>query len=212
VSYSVKRFDEIEEIDDGRAPFRPVRHHFGITSFGVNTFTGRTAGERIINEHTEEGEQEELYVVLKGHARFEIAGETVDAPAGTLVFVEPGVLRSAFAEEDDTTLVVVGGTPGQLYEDHGFEIWAPFQPLYVEGKYAEAADRARGPIEARPEYAGTFYNLACCEALAGRKEDALRHLRHAFERSADRTREWATGDSDLDSLRDEPEFRQLLAG
>jgi quercetin dioxygenase-like cupin family protein len=212
MSYSVRRYDEIEKIDDGRAPFRPVRHHFGITSFGVNTFTGEHAGDRIINEHSEEGEQEELYVVLTGHARFEIAEDTVDAPTGTLVFVEPGVKRTAFAEEDGTTLIVVGGTPGKLYEVFGFEVWAPFQPLYEEGKYAEAADRARGPIEARPEYAGTFYNLACCEALAGRKEDALGHLRHAFERNAERTREWAKDDSDLDSLRDEPEFQRLLAG
>jgi quercetin dioxygenase-like cupin family protein len=212
MSYSVKRFDEIEEIDDGRAPFRPVRHQFGISSFGVNTFTGRKAGDRLINEHTEEGEQEELYVVLNGHAAFEIDGDRVDAPAGTLVFVEPGVKRTAFAEEDDTTLVVVGGTPGQPYEVLGFEVWAPFQTLYVEGKYAEAADRAREPIEAHPEYAGTFYNLACCEALAGRKEDAITHLRHAFERSPEHTRRWAEGDSDLDSLRGEPEFQQLLAG
>ena len=212
MSYSVKRFDEIEEIDDGRAPFRPVRHHFGITSFGVNSFTGRESGDRIINEHTEEGEQEELYVVLNGRARFEIAGDRVDAPAGTLVFVPPGVLRSAFAEEDGTTLVVVGGTSGLVYEDLGFEVWAPFQTLYVEGKYAEAADQAREPIEAHPQYAGAYYNLACCEALAGRKEDALRHLHHAFDRAGDRARAWAKDDSDLDSLRAEPEFQQLLAG
>ena len=209
MSYSVKRFDEIEEIDDGRAPFRPVRHHFGITSFGVNSFTGRESGDRIINEHTEEGEQEELYVVLNGRARFEIAGDRVDAPAGTLVFVPPGVLRSAFAEEDGTTLVVVGGTPGLVYEDLGFEVWAPFQTLYVEGKYAEAADQAREPIEAHPQYAGAYYNLACCEALAGRTSDAIGHLRQAIERS-ERMREFAKGDSDLDSLHGEPAYQELV--
>lgn len=212
MSYQVTRFDAIEEIDDGRAPFRPVRHHFGITSFGVNTFTGHSQGDRIINEHSEEDEQEELYVVLEGHARFEVGGESVDAPAGTLVFAPPGVKRTAFAEEDATTLLVVGGTPGQAYEVHGFEIWAPFQQLYDQGKYAEAADAARAPIEAHPEVAGPFYNLACCEALAGRKEDAIRHLRHALETAPDQTRGWAEHDTDLDSLREEPEFRQLFAG
>jgi quercetin dioxygenase-like cupin family protein len=212
MSYHVTRFDAIEEINDGRAPFRPVRHHFGITSFGVNTFTGHKQGDRIINEHSEEDEQEELYVVLEGHARFEVGGETVDAPAGTLVFVERNVVRTAFAEDDATTLLVVGGTPGQAYEVHGFEIWAPFQQLYEQGKYAEAADAARAPIEAHPEVAGPFYNLACCEALAGRKEDAIRHLRHALETAPDQTRGWAEHDTDLDSLREEPEFRQLFAG
>jgi hypothetical protein len=35
------RLDEIDEVNDGRCPFRAVRHHFGITSFGVNTWTAR---------------------------------------------------------------------------------------------------------------------------------------------------------------------------
>jgi hypothetical protein len=35
-SYAVARLDDIEELTDGREPFRPVRHHFGISSFGVN--------------------------------------------------------------------------------------------------------------------------------------------------------------------------------
>lgn len=212
MSYSVTRFDAIDEIDDGRAPFRPVRAHFGIASFGVNTFTGKQAGDRIINEHAEEDEQEELYVVLAGRARFELDGESTDAPAGTLVYAKPGVKRTAFAEEDGTTLIVVGGTPGEAYVSQGFELWAPFQPLYVEGRYAEAADAARETIEAHPEYGGTFYNLACCEALAGRKEDAIRHLEHAFANSPDDFRQWAQGDTDLDSLRDEPAFQRLLAG
>ena len=212
MSYSVTRFDEIEEIDDGRSPFRPIRHHFGISSFGVNSFTGKKAGDRIINEHNEEDEQEELYAVLEGHARFELDGASVDAPAGTLVFAERGVMRTAFAEVDGTTLLCIGGTPGQAYEAHGFEVWAPFQVRYQEGKYAEVADAAREAVEAHPELAGPFYNLACCEALAGRNDDAMRHLRHAFDTAPEQFRQWAANDSDLDSLRDDPEFQRLLAG
>jgi hypothetical protein len=52
-AYAVAHLDEIGEVSDGRCPFRPVRHHFGITSFGVNAWTGREAGDRIINEHDE---------------------------------------------------------------------------------------------------------------------------------------------------------------
>ena len=73
--YAVARLDEIDEITDGRVPLRPVRHHFGITSFGVNAWTGREAGDRIINEHDEEGEDEELYLVHSGRATFELDGE-----------------------------------------------------------------------------------------------------------------------------------------
>ena len=68
-----------------------MRHHFGITSFGANAFTGREVGDRIINEHDEEGENEELYLVHTGRATFELDGERVDAPAGTFVFARPGV-------------------------------------------------------------------------------------------------------------------------
>ena len=92
--------------------------------------------------------------MLQGRATFELDGEQVDAPAGTFVFAEPGVKRTAFAEEDETTVVVVGGEPGKAYEVLGFEAWAPFQPLYEAGNYAEAADQARETIEAQPEAVG----------------------------------------------------------
>jgi quercetin dioxygenase-like cupin family protein len=210
-AYSVTRFDMIDEIDDGGVPYRPVRAYFGIASFGVSSFTGRKTGDRIINEHSEEDDQEELYLVLQGRAIFELDGERLDAPAGTLVFAEPGVQRTAFAEEDGTTVVVVGGKPGKAYEVLGFEDWAPFHPLYEAGEYAEAADRARGAIEAHPDAVGPFFYLACCEALAGRADDAARHLRHALEQS-ERLRGLARRNSDLDSIRDRPEIAELLAG
>src|SRR6185503_8793016 len=107
--YAVARLEEIEELTDGREPYRPVRHHFGITSFGINAWTAPAAGDRIINEHdeSEPDGDEELYLVLRGRATFELDGDRVDAPTGTLVFAEPGVRRTAFAEEDGTTVVVV---------------------------------------------------------------------------------------------------------
>ena len=211
-SYSVAQLQEIDEVTDGRCPWRPVRHHFGIASFGVNAFTGREAGDRLINEHDESAEQdlqEELYLVQQGHARFELDGEQVDAPAGTFVFVRPAVKRTAFAEEAGTTIVAVGGTPGRAYEASGYEVWMPLNPLYESGKYAEAADRGRDVIEAHPEYAAPLYNLACCESLAGRPADAIEHLRLAIERS-EQFRSYAADDSDFDPIREEPAFKELI--
>jgi quercetin dioxygenase-like cupin family protein len=210
--YAISSLDEIEEITDGRCPSRPVRHHFGITSFGVNAWTGKEAGDRIINEHDEADEHEELYFVTAGRARFELAGEQKDAPAGTFVFVPPGVKRTAFAEEPGTTIVAVGGVPGKAYEPVGWEIWRPRHPLYESGQYAEVIDRGRELIEAT-EYPEPLYNLACCESLTGRTSDAIDHLRLAFDRT-DRYRErlrWlAANDSDFDPIRDEPEFQELI--
>ena len=209
--YAVARLEEIEELTDGREPLRPVRHHFGITSFGVNAWTAAEAGDRIINEHdeSEPDSDEELYLVLRGRATFELDGDRVDAPAGTFVFAPPGVKRTAFAEEPDTTIIALGGTPGKAYEADGWELWAPLAPLYEAGDYAEAADRGRELVEAHPQYAGLLYNLACCESLAGRTADALDHLRQSVERS-ERSRAYAKDDPDFDPIRDEPAFKELI--
>ena len=207
--YAVARLEEIDELTDGREPYRPVRHHLGITAFGATTWTGRDPGDRIINEHDEADEDEELYVVLHGRARFELDGENVDAPAGTFVFAQPGVKRTAYAEEAGTTLLVVGSPPGEAYQVSGWELWATVNPLYEAGEYAAAADRGAALVEASPGYPSLVYNLACCESLAGRTADALQHLEQAIELS-DRSREWARGDSDFDAIRDEPRFRELV--
>jgi tetratricopeptide (TPR) repeat protein len=210
--YAVAHVDEIEELDDGRAPMRAVRHHFGITSFGVNAWMAREAGAQIINEHdeSEPDSQEELYLVLRGRASFEIDGEPFDAPAGTLVFARPGVKRAALAQEPGTTIVVVGGVPGQPYEPGGWELFAPVRPLYEAGDYREAAARGRELLAGDPPYADLFYNVACCESLAGEKDRAIAHLRRAVELS-ERTRSFLAGDADLDALRQDPAFQELLA-
>jgi tetratricopeptide (TPR) repeat protein len=210
-SYAVARLDEIDEVNDGRCPFRPVRHHFGITSFGVNAWTARDAGGRIINEHDESDPDagEELYLVVRGRAVFELAGDRVAAPAGTFVFAPPGVKRTAFAEEPETTLIALGGTPGKAYEPDGWELCASLTPLYEAGEYAEAADRGRQLVEAHPQYAGLLYNLACCESLAGRTVDAVDHLGRAIDRS-EQFRSYAKDDSDFAPIRDEPGFEKLI--
>jgi tetratricopeptide (TPR) repeat protein len=211
--YAVAHLDEIDELNDGRSPWQPVRHHFGITAFGINAWTGRDAGDRIINEHdeAEPDSNEELYLVQRGRAVFELDGERVDAPAGTFVFVPSGVKRTAFAEEPGTTIIAVGGVPGKAYEPDGWEVWAPLRGLYEAGEYAEAADRGRELIEAHPEYATPMYNLACCESLAGRTTEALEHLRQAVNLS-EQSRAYAKDDSDFDPIRDEPAFKALIRG
>jgi tetratricopeptide (TPR) repeat protein len=210
--FAVAHLDEIEELDDGRTPWRPIRHHFGIQSFGINAWTARQAGDRIINEHDEadvENAQEELYFVQHGSATFELDGERVNAPAGTFVHVQPEVVRAAFAEEAGTTIVSLGATPGKPYISFGWELWAPIRPLYEAGEYEEAADRAREVFEAHPDYPLLLYNLACCESLAGRKADALEHLRLGIERWEGFV-SYAASDSDFIPIRDEPEFEKLV--
>jgi hypothetical protein len=209
VSYQVATIDDMQEIPYREdTHMRPVRHHFGISSFGTNAWTAAAVGDRLLPQHTEDEGHEELYVVVRGRARFEIDGDTVDAPAGTLVSVRPEGNRTAFAEEPGTAVLAVGSTVGQAYEVGGWEIWSEFHPAYEAGDYEGVIDRARSTVE-QSEYAAPLYNLACCEALTGRTEDAIGHLRTAFERRPG-LRELAQDDSDLDSLREEQAFRELV--
>jgi mannose-6-phosphate isomerase-like protein (cupin superfamily) len=207
VAFAVAHLDEIEETPHRSCRLRPVRHHFGIAAFGVNAWTGHAPGDRMIPEH-EEDSDEELYLVLRGRALFELDGDRLDATTGTLVFVRPGVKRTAFAEEAESSILALGATPGRAYEAAGWEVWGELDPLYQAGEYAEAADRGRELIDAHPQYPAVAYNVACCESLAGRPADAIEHLRQALAQS-ETLRELAKTDSDLDPIREEPAFKQL---
>src|SRR6476469_3182942 len=203
MTYEVARVEAIEPIDyrqDTR--MHPVRHHFGISAFGTNAWKGENVGDRLMPEHEEDPGSEELYVVLRGRARFEIGGDTVDAPEGTLVFVRPQTSRTAVAEAAGTTVLALGNTVGQPYHLGGWEVWAPFHPQYEAREYDAVIDSARETLEASG-YAAPLYNLACCESLAGRTDDAIGHLRVAIEKRPS-LRDLAKEDTDLDPLRDEP--------
>ena len=142
--YRVAHLDDIGEVSDGRCSLRPIRHHFGIMSFGVNAWTGRAVGDRIINEHDESDDDsdEELYLVHRGRARFELDGERVDAPAGTFVFARPGVKRTAFAEEPNTTIVALGGDARQGLRAFRFRDLVAGRPA-LRGRRVRRGGRAR---------------------------------------------------------------------
>lgn len=213
-TFSAARLEDITEIVDGKLPFRPVRHHFGIRTFGVTAMTARSDGDRLINEHEEAEPQsgEELYVVMSGHAWFEVDGETQDAPAGTFVHVPAGIKRTAFAREAGTTVMAIGGGPvGKPYEPSGWEVFAPLIPLFESGEFELGADRAQALLAEDPPYSAVYYNTACFESRAGRIDAALAHLRRAVELSPD-VAELARDDEDLAALREHPAFAQIVGG
>ena len=212
-AYAVGHLDEIEELADAGCFYRPIRHHLGVTAFGVTAWTGHAAGDVVVNQHDagDPTADQELFLVLSGHAVFEVDGDQVDAPAGTLVFAPPRTTRAATAQEAGTTVIAVEGTPGRAYAPRGWELWAPLAPRYAAGEYAEVADRLTAIVAASPQYPMLFFNLACCESLTGRTTDALDHLRRAIELSEE-FRQAARHDSDLDAIRDDPAFDRLLSG
>lgn len=210
--FAAARLEEIPEVDDGRCPFRPVRHHFGITTFGITALSAHSEGDRIINEHDEADpdSSEELYVVLSGHATFEVDGEVQDAPAGTFLCVPPGIKRTAFGREAGTTVLAIGAGPtGKPYQPSGWELFAPLLPLFESGDYEAGADRAEAMLADDPPYGVLYYNTACFEARAGRIDAALAHLQRAVELSPSLA-ESARADDDLAALRDQAAFAQIV--
>jgi tetratricopeptide (TPR) repeat protein len=205
----IKHIEDIPPLPSGGVGYRMVRHELGITAFGTNAFTA-DAGKQLIEDHEETGagagRHEELYVVIAGHARFTIDGTEHDAPAGTLVFIpDPASRRSAEAVADGTTALAIGSTVGKAYEISPWEHAHIAQPLAAAGDPGGAADMMAAALEKHPDNAHVLYNTACFEALAGRRDDAIAHLREAVEHQP-KAREWAAEDSDFDAIRDDPEF------
>jgi tetratricopeptide (TPR) repeat protein len=202
--FETARLDDLPRFK-GEFDTIPVRIPLGIDAFGVNAYGAREAGGRLIEEHDElgagAGRHEELYVVLTGRAGFTVAGEEVDAPAGTLVFVrDPATRRAAVAREPDTTVLVVGGTAGKAFEPSPWEAWLEALPSYTARDYDAAVAVMERALEAHPDNPNVLYNLGCCEALAGRHEEAVAHVSRAAELDP-RVSGWAATDPDLESIR-----------
>ena len=96
--------------------WKSIRHHFGITAFGINAVT-KDADQVLIPEHDErESGQEEIYFVHAGEVVATLDGERVTVPSGGLIGVEPNVTRKLESTASPTTVLCVGGTPGAAYE------------------------------------------------------------------------------------------------
>jgi mannose-6-phosphate isomerase-like protein (cupin superfamily) len=117
----ISELEPVVAAPPGEQEWLAVRHRFGIGAFGVNAWVAREAGDQVIEEH-EEDEHEELYFVASGRAEFTVAGEPVDAPAGTFVFVPAdGITRMAVGREPGTTVLAIGAQPGRAFEVSGWE-------------------------------------------------------------------------------------------
>ena len=207
-AYERARLDDLWR-DNGWAP---IRKALDIRSFGINAWRSAEAGGQVIPDHEEEATgHEELYLVTAGHATFTIGDEEVDAPLGTIVLVrDPTVNRGAVAREPGTVVVTVGGKPGEAYTPHPWEANRDVFAALDAGRPEEAKRILFDALDRYENRSTLYYNLACAEALLGETDAALEHLEMAL-RSRPALADLARDDGDLESIRDDPRFGEIVA-
>jgi hypothetical protein len=130
--FRVTRLDDLPAVEGHDlaldADWKPLRHHLGIDVFGINAYTATAPGAVVIEEHDELDDADdgpghhELYFVHAGRALFTVGGESFDAPAGTLVYLDdPALVRKAVAGEPGTTVLAIGARPGTAFEPSKWE-------------------------------------------------------------------------------------------
>jgi tetratricopeptide (TPR) repeat protein len=194
------------ELPDGFV-WRPVRRHFDIRAFGVNAYTAREAGGQIVEEHTENTlGHEEIYLVLRGRARFTVDGDEHELGPAQLVFVrDPALRRGAVALDADTVVLALGGKPGEPHRVSAWEAMFAAVPAARAERWDEAIGMHEEALAEQPDHPALLYNLACMEARGGRALDALLHLQRAVELDP-KYGEYARSDTDFAAIRSEPGF------
>lgn len=112
--YTVKAIDELESIHHGLMKLAGAE--LGVESFGLQVLdVPAEFTDYPEHDHTHDG-QEEVYVVLRGQAEFEIDGERVPIDAGRILWIGAGSKRKLGTGPDGVRLLAIGSTPGKGYE------------------------------------------------------------------------------------------------
>jgi tetratricopeptide (TPR) repeat protein len=196
--YEVVSVDELDRIPVAHGlEWRPIGRRFDIRAHGVNAYTAEKPGDWVVEEHTEGAQRhQELYVVVRGRARFTVGDEELDAPAGTLVFIEdPDIKRKAISEEPGTTVLALGASPDVGYERSAWEWWFEAYARTPEEGVAILEDG----LAVHPDHPALLYHLACMEGKLGKVDEARAHLDRAIELDP-RWRERAESDEDLTAV------------
>ncbi len=82
--------------------------------------------------------------------------------------------------------------------------------LYTKtGRIADGLKMDRKLVRLQPDNATAHYNLACSLSLSKRLPDALKSIRRSIELGYD-DHEWMASDPDLEPLRDNTDFKDML--
>jgi len=209
--YEILSLDDLDRLrsTDGTLLLRPLRRRLGFRPFGLNAWEAEHAGDQLIEPHREESGTEELYVIVRGAARFTLGEDTFDAPTGTLVHALPGTFRSATAAEPGTIALACGAEAGKPFTPSGWEDFYVAFALLRDGESDRARETMQEALAREPDAWQGQYNAACFEALAGETDAAFDHLRRAIAVNRDVVA-YAADDGDLASLRDDPRYTEVV--
>jgi mannose-6-phosphate isomerase-like protein (cupin superfamily) len=111
--FTVKAIDEMESINDGLTKLAGAE--LGVESFGMQVFDFPPGfPDYPEHDHSHDG-QEEVYVVLRGSAEFELDGERVPVDGDRIVRVGAGTKRKLLPGPEGVRVLVIGSTPGEVY-------------------------------------------------------------------------------------------------
>jgi mannose-6-phosphate isomerase-like protein (cupin superfamily) len=112
--YTAKKISDMQAGFGGG--FIKARAELGVSSFGMQVIA-MPPNFSDYPEHDHGGDgQEEVYAVLDGSGTMEIGGENIGMDSETLIRVPAGTMRKVVSGPDGIRMLVLGGTPGQLYE------------------------------------------------------------------------------------------------
>ena len=123
--FTMKQIEELPSINHGAVKL--AGDELGVRSFGMQVldFPGGFTDYHE-HDHSEDG-QEEVYVLLRGSAEFEIDRERVAVGAGALVRIPPTAMRKVLPGPDGVRILAIGcagDRPYQRPEDFRLEVRA----------------------------------------------------------------------------------------
>ncbi|MBS1679458.1 MAG: hypothetical protein JST08_18955 [Actinobacteria bacterium] len=111
--YAVKRIDDMDAALFGS--FKRARAELGVESFGMQVIDlPPSFGDYPTHDHTHDG-QEEVFLALRGAGELEVDGQRMPLDDEHMVRVGPAEQRKVWVGPDGMRLLVLGGTPGQIY-------------------------------------------------------------------------------------------------
>jgi hypothetical protein len=209
--YTIISLDDIGRYPamSGAPVLLPLRRELGVRAFGINCWAA-PVGAPVIERHSEPDGDEEVYVILRGRARFTVGEEQFEAGPATVVRVPPDTLREGVATEPDTLVLAIGAKPGQAFEPKS---WEDFQIAFAQAR-ERGEDEARSllaeTLTREPERWQGHYNAACFEALTGNTDAAFEHLARALALGPPRVRQLAAEGDDFVSLHADQRWQQAI--